>query len=361
MSELQGPLKGLKVVEIAGLGPTPFAAMWLADMGAEVVRIERPGLKPLFPQNPDFLNRGRGFAALDLKTPADRDIAARLIARADLLIEGMRPGVMERLGLGPDEMLAANPKLIYGRMTGWGQTGPLAPSAGHDINYISITGALHAIGSDAPVPPLNLVGDFGGGAMYLVAGLLAALHHAGKTGEGQVVDCAISDGTAHLSAMIYSLYGSGLWADAREANLLDGGAPFYRTYRCACGGYIAVAPLEEKFYQIACEGLGLSDLPDRADPANWPALRTMFETAILEKTRDEWTAIFEGTDACISPVLSLSEAPDYAHNRARQSFVALDGTQPNAAPALSKTPGKPHRGEEKIPLEIDPLLARWGG
>ncbi len=358
----QGPLSGLKVVEIQGLGPTPFAAMWLADMGADVVRIERPNLKPLIPQKVDVLNRGRGFVALDLKSEGDRDVAHELISRADMLIEGMRPGVMERLGLGPDDF-PENPKLVYGRMTGWGQSGPLAQSAGHDINYIAITGALHTIGGDHPVPPLNLIGDFGGGAMYLVSGMLAALHGAKTTGKGQVVDAAISDGTAHLMAMIYSMYGSGIWADEREANLLDGGAPFYTTYQCACGGHMSVGALEAKFYAEFVDRIGLSDagLPAQMDLAGWPTLRDAFAAKFLEKSRDDWAALLDGTDACCAPVLSLAEAASHPHNQARASFAQIaDVTQPAAAPKLSDTPGSAHAGDEREPQSVTDVLARWG-
>ena len=358
-----GPLAGLKVIEIAGLGPTPFAAMWLADMGAEVVRIERPGLTPLIAQEVDVLNRGRGFVALDLKAEADRAQAHRLIARADLLIEGLRPGVMERLGLGPEVFAESNPGLVYGRMTGWGQTGPLAQSAGHDITYIALTGALHGAGPAArPVPPMNLLGDFGGGAMYLVAGLLAALHAVGRTGRGQVVDCAISDGAAHLAAMIYSLHGAGLWADTREANLLDGGAPFYRTYECADGGFIAVGALEAKFYAELVARLGLEGLPSRDNPDNWPALAKAFGARFAEKNRDVWAAELEGTDACAAPVLSLAEAPHHPHMLARGAFTEIAGvTQPEAAPRLSVTPGRARVGNARVPLDLGALLARWGG
>ncbi|WP_432448310.1 CaiB/BaiF CoA transferase family protein [Aliiroseovarius marinus] len=355
------PLQGLKTVEIQGLGPTPFAAMWLADMGAEVVRIQRPNLKPLIPQKVDVLNRGRGFVELDLKDDADRARAHDLITRADMLIEGMRPGVMERLGLGPSDF-PNNPGLVYGRMTGWGQSGPLAQSAGHDINYIAITGALHAIGGAHPVPPLNLLGDFGGGGMYLVAGMLAALHGAKTTGKGQVVDAAITDGTAHLMAMIYSMYGSGIWADAREANLLDGGAPFYAVYECACGGHMSVGALEAKFYAEFLDRIGLSDadLPAQMDVPGWPKLRTAFTEKFKEKTRDEWAAILEGTDACCAPVLSLSEAPEHPHNKARGSFIQIDNVvQPNSAPQMSGQRDGAAPGEEQTPLPFADVLSRW--
>ena len=364
MSEVaaNGPLRGVKVVEIQGLGPTPFAAMWLADMGADVVRIQRPNLKPLIPQKVDVLNRGRGFVELDLKSPAERDHARTLVGRADMLIEGMRPGVMERLGLGPEHVAAINPKLVYGRMTGWGQSGPLAQAAGHDINYIAITGALHAIGGEHPVPPLNLLGDFGGGGMYLVAGMLAALHAARETGQGAVVDAAITDGTAHLMAMIYSMHGSGLWVDTREANLLDGGAPFYTVYECACGGHMSVGALEAKFYAELLDRIGLADagLPAQMDIEGWPKLRTAFADRFMTKTRDEWAALLEGTDACCAPVLSLKEAPHHPHNRARGSFTDIsDVTQPAVAPQLSHYPGHATAGEDNDACAFEDVLKRW--
>ena len=264
-----GPLGGVRVLEFAGLGPGPFAAMWLADMGADVVRIDRPDGREPFPMRHDVLARGRRSIALDLKAEADVARARALAGAADLLIEGFRPGVMERLGLGPEVLCADNPRLVYGRMTGWGQDGPLAGVAGHDIGYIALTGALHAIGEDAPVPPLNLVGDFGGGAMYLVAGLLAALVERGKSGRGQVVDAAIVDGTAHLMAMIYGMKASGLWQDRRAANPLDGGAHYYRCYECADGRWLAVGAIEPQFYALLMERTG-ADLPGQADPARWP-------------------------------------------------------------------------------------------
>ena len=358
----RGPLSGIKVIEIQGLGPTPFAAMWLADMGADVVRIQRPNLKPLIPQNVDVLNRGRGFVELDLKTEAGRDTARALIRRADMLIEGMRPGVMERLGLGPDAFRQSNPRLVYGRMTGWGQSGPLAHAAGHDINYIAITGALHAIGGHHPVPPLNLLGDFGGGGMYLVAGMLAALHAARETGHGSVVDAAITDGTAHLMAMIYSMHGSGMWVDQREANLLDGGAPFYTVYECACGGHMSVGALEPQFYAELLSRLGLekTDLPDQMDLEGWPKLRAAFAAAFKHKTRDEWTNLLEGTDACCAPVLSLEEAPNHPHNKARGAFTNIQTViQPEVAPKLSPSSGQAVAGDEQKPETAKNVLTRW--
>ncbi|WP_191287198.1 CaiB/BaiF CoA transferase family protein [Aliiroseovarius zhejiangensis] len=357
-----GPLHGVKVVEIQGLGPTPFAAMWLADMGAEVVRIQRPNLKPLIPQKVDVLNRGRGYVELDLKDQSDCDTARALINRADMLIEGMRPGVMERLGLGPEAFTDSNPRLVYGRMTGWGQTGPLAQAAGHDINYISITGALHTIGGAHPVPPLNLLGDFGGGGMYLVAGMLATLYAARETGRGDVVDAAITDGTAHLMAMTYSMHGAGIWADTREANLLDGGAPFYTVYECACGGHMSVGALEAKFYAELLARLGLEgeELPAQMDVEGWPVLRARFAARFKQKTRDEWAALLERTDACCAPVLSLQEAPHHPHNRARDTFAAIDAvTQPNPAPKLAHAKAQACAGDERTPMQVKDVLARW--
>jgi alpha-methylacyl-CoA racemase len=358
-----GPLQGLRIVEMQGLGPTPFAAMWFADMGADVVRIQRPNLKPLIPMKQDVLNRGRGFVELDLKSETDRARARALINHADMLIEGMRPGVMERLGLGPEAICESNPALVYGRMTGWGQTGPLAHTAGHDINYIALTGALHAIGPrDAPTPPLNLLGDFGGGAMYLVAGLMAALISAKHTGRGQVVDCAISDGTAHLTAMIHGMHGNGIWQDQRKANLLDGAAPYYTTYECACGGHMAVGALEPPFYTALLAGLELdeNELPDRMNPANWSTLRSRFTACFASKSRNEWTRIFEQTDACVTPVLCLDEAPGHPHNIARASFTTLgDLSQPSPAPRLSATPGSARIGEETSAMCFEEVLDAW--
>jgi len=360
---LAGPLVGLRVVEMAGLGPTPFAAMWLADMGAEVLRIQRPGLKPLIQMRHDILNRGRDFVALDLKDADDKAAALDLINYADMLIEGMRPGVMERLGLGPKVFTQTNPALIYGRMTGWGQSGQLADTAGHDINYIGLTGALHAIGpAENPLPPLNLVGDFGGGAMYLVAGMLAALNSARNTGVGQVVDCAITDGTSHLSAMIHGMATSDVWQDRRAANLLDGGAPFYATYPCSCGGFMAVGALEPQFYAefIGLLGLGLNNLPDRNDRETWPALRSIFAEVFLSKSRDAWTRIMQGSDACVTPVLTLAEAPEHTHNKDRNTFTAVDGIQqPGPAPVLSRTPGTIRGNAPDAPQETATVLARW--
>lgn len=348
-------LNGVRIVEIAGLGPTPFAAMWLAEMGADVIRIVRPGNRHVLGLARDTLDRGRDWLELDLKSGAGRDIARALIGRADALIEGMRPGVMERLGLGPGDF-PGNPRLVYGRMTGWGQAGPLAHSAGHDLTYLAITGALHAIGpADHPVPPLNLLGDFAGGSMYLISGMLAAMLHAARTGRGQVVDAAISDGVAHLMAMISGMASQGAWQDRRGANMLDGGAPYYACYRCACGGHLAVAAIEPQFWAELLDRLGIdpAGLPDRADPAQWPALRARLAEVIAQRSRDDWAALLEGTDACAAPVLSIAEAPAHPHNRARASFA---GTEPSPAPRLSLTPAHLREGRAISAAEA---LKRW--
>lgn len=341
-----GPLRGIKIVEFAGLGPVPFSGMLLSDLGAEVVQINRDAASPeanLFSPDKNIPNRGRQIIRLDLKTPTGIATALRLIGSADGLIEGFRPGVMERLGLGPEVCLARNPRLIYGRMTGWGQTGPLAHTAGHDINYLALSGALHAIGraEGGPVPPLNLIADYGGGAMLLIVGILAALIEARGSGQGQVVDAAMADGSALLMAAIYSLKAMGYWTDRRESNFLDGGAHFYDTYQCADGKWLAVGPIEPHFYRILLEGCGIAD-PDPKQqwhPKSWPAMKERLRAALRTKTRDEWCALFEGSDACVTPVLSMEEAPAHPHNQARQTFVEFAGlTQPAPAPRFSRTP-----------------------
>ncbi|WP_062560694.1 CaiB/BaiF CoA transferase family protein [Paracoccus aminovorans] len=352
---MSGALSSLRIVEIAGLGPTPFSAMWLADHGARVLRITRPGLRHIFGLERDVLDRGRDWLELDLKSPDGRAAAHALIAGADAVIEGMRPGVMERLGLGPGDF-PDNPRLVYGRMTGWGQAGPLAHSAGHDLTYIAITGALHAIGPAAhPVPPLNLVGDFAAGSMYLVAGMLAAILSARETGRGQVVDAAISDGVAHLMAMISGMRAAGIWQDARQANLLDGGAPYYGCYACACGGFLAIGAIEPQFWAELLRRLELDPavLPDRADPAQWPALRAALAARIATRSRDDWAAVLEGSDACAAPVLSLDEAPRHPHNVARGTF---HGSEPAPAPRLSETPGALRPGRQ---LSLAEARAAW--
>ncbi|MBC7144999.1 MAG: CoA transferase [Thioclava marina] len=363
MTKGKGPLNGLRIVEISGLGPTPFAAMCLADFGAEVIRIARPGSggadTHVLGLEVDVLDRGRDVVELDLKSEAGREAVRALIARADGLIEGMRPGVMERLGLGPEDF-ADHPALVYGRMTGWGQTGPLAKAAGHDINYLSLTGALHAMGGEAPAIPLNLLGDFGGGGIYLAFGMLAALWRARETGQGQVVDCAITDGVAHLMAMITGMAGQGAWEDRRQANLLDGAAPFYTVYACSCGGYMAVGAIEPQFWAALIDGLGLdpASLPDRADRTRWPELCAVLAARFAQESREHWAACFAGTDACATPVLSIAEAIAHPQNAERGAYVSLEGiAQPAPAPRLSATPGQARPQGHRI--SAAQALARW--
>jgi alpha-methylacyl-CoA racemase len=344
-----GPLEGVRVVEFAGLGPGPFCGMLLADLGADVVRIDRKGARGGLLGSlgaTSLLDRGKRSIALDLKDPADVEVVRALVRRSDVLLEGFRPGVMERLRLGPEELMGENPALVYGRMTGWGQTGPLAHSAGHDIGYIALTGALGASGrpDERPAPPLNLLGDFGGGGVFLALGALAALIRARTTGEGQVVDAAIVDGTAVLTTMIHGMLDAGVWTDRRGRNLLDTGAPFYDVYRCADGQFLAVGALEEQFYAALLEGLGVAgdeSLPDRNDPGQWPALRERFTELFASRTRAQWWQVFEGTDACVAPVWSLLEATADRHNTERGLFVEVDGVlQPDVAPRFSATPGR---------------------
>jgi alpha-methylacyl-CoA racemase len=359
----QGPLTGVKVVEFAGIGPGPFCGMLLSDLGADVVRIDRKGGGRGGAPS-DITSRGRRSVALDLKDPAAIEACLKLVEKADILFEGFRPGVMERLGLGPDVALKRNPKLVYGRMTGWGQTGPLSHSAGHDQNYIAITGALHAIGTtDKPVPPLNLVGDFGGGALYLAFGLLAGVIQARETGKGQVVDCAMSDGAASLMAMFYGMKAGGGWKDERRSNLLDGGAHFYDTYQCSDGKWVSIGSIEPQFYALLLEKTGITD-PDFArqmDRTAWPELHDKLAKVIATKTRDEWTQIMGGTDVCFAPVLTLDEAPKHPHNVARQTFVEVGGvTQPAPAPRFSATPGAIQGPPAAIGAHNQEALADWG-
>jgi len=360
-----GPLAGLKVVELAGIGPGPHAAMILADLGADVVRIDRPagGLRLGSPDAPDPTLRGRRRVAADLKDPAGRETVLRLVEHADILLEGYRPGVTERLGVGPADCHARNPKLVYGRMTGWGQDGPLAPRAGHDINYLSLTGALHAIGrgGQRPVPPLNLVGDFGGGSMLLVVGVLAALWEAERSGQGQVVDAAMVDGVSVLSQMVWALLGKKIWRDERDANLLDGHAPFYDTFTCADGRHVAVGALEPQFYALLLAGLEIdpAELPAQYDPQGWAELRTRFTATFATRTRDEWAAVFADTDACVTPVLAFGEVADHPHLAARCTIVERDGI-PQAAPAprFSRTATEiPARAS--APEDVNSVLADW--
>ncbi|MGH6957166.1 MAG: CaiB/BaiF CoA transferase family protein [Caulobacteraceae bacterium] len=357
----QGPLTGLKVVEFAGIGPGPFCGMLLSDLGADVVRIDRAGGRG--GAKTDITSRGRRSVALDLKDPAAVETALRLMEKADAVFEGFRPGVMERLGLGPEVALKRNPKLVYGRMTGWGQFGPYAQAAGHDINYIAIAGALHAIGAERPTPPLNLVGDFGGGALYLAFGLLAGVTHARATGQGQVIDCAMTDGAASLMAMFYGFSASGMWKDERRANMLDGGAPFYDAYECADGRWIALGSIEPQFYALLLEKAGLTDPAFKAqmDRAAWPELKAKLAAVIKTKSRDEWCAIMEATDVCFAPVLDLAEAPRHPHNVARRTFVEVEGvTQPAPAPRFSATPGAVQGPPPAIGAHTGAVLADWG-
>jgi alpha-methylacyl-CoA racemase len=358
----QGPLKGVKVVEFAGIGPGPFCGMLLSDLGADVVRIDRKGPGRASPA--DITARGRRSIALDLKKPEAVETCLRLMDEAEIIFEGFRPGVMERLGLGPEVALKRNPKLVYGRMTGWGQTGPLAQAAGHDINYIAISGALHAIGlGDKPVPPLNLVGDFGGGALYLAFGLLAALTHARATGQGQVVDTAMTDGAASLMSMFYGMKAMGVWNGDRRANLLDGGAHFYDTYACSDGKWIALGSIEPQFYALLLEKAGLSDpaFGAQMDRSAWPDLKAKLAAVIAQKTRAEWTAIMEGTDICFGPVMDLDEAPLHPHNVARETFVTVSGVvQPAPAPRFSVTPGQIQGPPPAIGANTETALADWG-
>ena len=362
-----GPLEGIRIVEMGGIGPGPMAAMLLSDLGADVVRVERPGGDELglkVPARHNLLLRGRDRIALDLKRAEEREVLIGLISAADALIEGFRPGAMERLGLGPDVCQAMNPRLVYGRMTGWGQTGPLAHAPGHDINYIALTGALDAIGraGQAPAPPLNLVGDFGGGALYLALGIVAALLEARQSGQGQVVDAAMTEGAASLMTMFFGLARMGEMNGGRGGNALDSGSPVYDVYACADGQYLAVGALEPKFRAALFDKLGLSAADARAvdDRTQWPRLKALVAQRIATRTRAEWCCEMEGSDACTSPVLSLAEAPAHPHAMARGSFIEIDGVvQPAPAPRFSRTtlerPDGP-RAEVSDPAEI---LARW--
>jgi alpha-methylacyl-CoA racemase len=352
-----GPLTGFRIVEFAGIGPGPFACMMLADMGAEVVTLDRLGaVKNL----KSVAGRGRKVIEIDLKKSDAVAQVLDLLASADALIEGFRPGVMERLGLGPDVVLAKNPKLAYGRMTGWGQEGPLAQAAGHDINYISVTGALAAIGpTEKPVPPLNLVGDFGGGALYLVVGMLAALLEASKSGKGQVVDAAMCDGAASLMSMFFDMTAMGRWIEGRESNFLDGGAHFYGVYECACGNFISIGSIEPQFYALLRQHAGLSEpcFDAQMDRKAWPELKQKLTQIFKSKSRDEWCKIMEGTDICFAPILTMAEAPNHPHNAARQIFVERHGvTQPAPAPRFSRTPSAIR---DAVTADIGELTREW--
>ena len=371
-----GPLAGIRVLELAGIGPGPFCAMMLADCGASVLRIDRPGIDrpgPAAASGPadraqarperEFLNRGRQSVVLDLKHPRAVDALLRLVEVADVLLEGFRPGVTERMGVGPEACLRRNPRLVYARMTGWGQQGPLAASAGHDIGYIARAGALHALGRAGGRPqfPANLLGDFGGGGMVMAYGICAALVERATSGRGQVVDTAIVDGVASLLAMPLMLMAQGRWRDERGVNLLDGGVPWYDVYETADGQWMAVGALEPRFYAALLDGLGLAGAPDRADPRNWPELRELLAARFRDRTREEWTATFAGTDACVEPVLSLTEAAADPHLVARETYVTGDGViQPSPAPRFSRTPGElpdpaPVPGQHTIEA-----LTAWG-
>ncbi|MER5219616.1 CaiB/BaiF CoA transferase family protein [Streptomyces flaveus] len=359
-----GPLAGVRVVELAGIGPGPFAAMLLADLGADVVRVDRPGGAGLV-INPDYdiTNRNKRSVLVDLKADGGPARVLDLVERADILIEGYRPGVAERLGVGPETCHARNPKLVYGRMTGWGQQGPLAQRAGHDIAYIALTGTLGVIGDpDAPpAVPANLLGDYAGGSLYLVVGVLAALHHARATGTGQIVDAAIVDGAAHLAAMIHGMLAAGRWQDRRGANLLDGGCPYYGTYETADGQYMAVGALEKQFYAEFVDVLGI---PEHAsahkDPERWGELREAVAARFKTRTREEWTAVFEGSDACVAPVLSLSEAPHHPHLAARGTFTDHGGiTQPAPAPRFSATHTSVRSGPAQPGADTEDVARDW--
>jgi len=389
-----GPLRGVRVVELAAIGPAPFACMLLADLGADVVRVDRPGERA-FGAWHRVLDRGRQSIAVDLKHPAGQEVVLRLVERADVLVEGYRPGVAERLGLGPADCRRRNPALVYGRMTGWGQVGSLAATAGHDINYIALTGALHAIGDAGgpPVPPLNLLGDFAGGGLFLANGILAALVERERSGIGQVVDASIVDGTVVLLAMLLAMEEAGAWRPGRGTNLLDGGAPFYTIYECADGGHVAVGALEERFYHALVAGLGLdaaplpdrdaaplpgldaaplpdrdavpppdrdaAPLPDRDDPANWPALRELFASRFAERDRDEWARVFEATDACVTPVLSTAEAMRHPHLAQRRTFT--EQAQPAPAPRFSRSGSAPPRSAPRVGADTRRVLAAGCG
>jgi len=358
-----GPLSGVKVLEFAGIGPGPFCGMLLADMGAEVIRIDRKGGRG--GSKFDVSSRGKKSIALDLKKPEAIETCLKLIEGADILQEGFRPGVMERLGLGPDVALARNPKLVYGRMTGWGQTGMLAQAAGHDINYISLTGALHAIGrkGEKPVPPLNLVGDFGGGALYLAMGMLAALVEAQRSGKGQVVDTAMTDGATSLMTMFYGFTASGMWKEDRSSNMLDGGAHFYDTYETKDGKYISIGSIEPQFYAILREKAGLTEdvWDQQMDQSKWPEMKDKITAVFKTKTRDEWCAIMENTDICFAPVLSIAEAKDHQHNKDRQTIVEIDGVaQPNVAPRFSRTESKINGPIPNVGQQNDEILKSFG-
>lgn len=360
MTGTGGPLARIKVVELAGIGPSPFCAMLLADLGADVVRVDRP---TAVGGKTDLLNRGKRSVQVDLKHERGAEVVLALVERADVLLEGLRPGVTERLGVGPEQCWAVNPKLVYGRMTGWGQQGPLASTAGHDIDYISLTGMLHAIGRKGGPPqvPANLLGDFGGGAMYLAVGVLAALLEARTSGRGQVVDAAIVDGAAHLGTMLFGFLATGGWRTERGTNLLDTGAPYYDVYETSDGEHVSVGALEPQFYAELLDRLGLAgEVPDRDDPANWPELRGLFAATFRQRTRQEWAEVFADSDACVAPVLSMTEAEVHPHMVARETLVRRDGAlQPAPAPRFSRTPNPPPGPVAEPGADTDAVLRDW--
>jgi alpha-methylacyl-CoA racemase len=365
---MSGPLEGIRIVELAGLGPAPFAGMMLSDAGADIIRIdrfERATYPPHQDAHVDLMNRGRRSVAVDLKHPDGVALVLRLAEAADGLMEGFRPGVAERLGFGPDVCLARNPKLVFGRMTGWGQEGPMAQAAGHDIDYIALAGALEPVGraGQPPLPPLNLVGDFGGGGMLLAFGMLAAIISAGQTGKGQVVDAAMVDGAASLMTMTFTMRASGMWPGPRGTNLLDTGAHFYEVYETSDGGFIGVGAIEPQFYAALIRLVGLEgeDLPPQMDRESWPRMKERFAQLFAAKTRAEWEAIFEGSDACAAPVLSPDEAPEHPHNRFRQTFTEVAGVvQPSPSPRFVGTPGSIRRPPPNPGQHADEALTDWG-
>lgn len=360
-----GPLEGIRVVEFGGIGPGPFVGMLLADMGAEVIQIDRPSAKARDTERAvkDIVNRGRRSILVDIKRPAGRDLVLKLIAESDVLIDVFRPGVLERLALGPEDCRAVNERLVFGRMTGWGQDGPLAEFAGHDINYISLTGALWATGRppDKPVPPLNLVGDYGGGAMFLAFGIVCALFEAKASGRGQVVDAAMVDGAALLAATVTALRQTGIWTNARGANPLDTGVPHYEVYECADGKFVSIGALEPQFYDKLVATTGFDESGDRSDPASFPERKLKWAALFRTRTRDEWNAIAGSSDACLAPVLDWEEAPNHPHLKARETYVEVDGiVQPAPAPRLSRTPGTIARGPVAPGADTAEVLSELG-